>query len=239
MSTRTKHRPNRPSDTGAVLMVVMMVLLGLMGLGITALWMTSGNLQVGSNVNLRANALYVAEAGVERAREILNGQAEPNLIALLAGSGHPSDSIPTAVDPITGVVNGIGAVMLDRPDPTIEPAAPLAGIEYPPASFGRVAVVNGAPTATVMGNFTVWIRNDTAELRQGQFTIDGNRAVVVRSRGVAQDGRTSVVLEVSLGRSPAAANMPGLGGPPPPVLCNAGKNACDDNNSTQYGIVVQ
>ena len=220
-------------------MVVMMVLLGLMGLGITALWMTSGNLQVGSNVNLRANALYVAEAGVERAREILNGPVIPNLPVLLAGSGHPLDSVPNAIDPITGAANGVGAVMLDQPDPTLTPAGALAGIQHPPASFGRVASVNGAPTATLMGAFTVWIRNDMAEMRQGQFTFDGNTAVVVRSRGLAQDGRTSVVLEVSLGRSPAAANALGIGGPPPPVLCSAGKNACDDNNSTQYGIVVQ
>lgn len=239
MPVTARSRRPRSAESGAVLMVVMLVLLGLMGLGITALWMTSGNLQVGSNVNLRANALYVAEAGVERAREILNGPVTPNLTALLLGTAHPLDNVPTAVDPVTGAANGIGAVMLNQADPTSTPATPLAGIDYPPPSFGRPATVAGAPTSQLMGTYTVWIRNDTAELRQGQFTIDGNMAVVVRSRGVARDGRTSVVLEVSLGRSPAAANMPGVGGPPPPVLCNAGKNACDDNNSTQYGIVVQ
>lgn len=231
---------HRQSDHGAVLVVVMLVLLGLMGLGITALWMTSGNLQVGSNVNLRANALYVAEAGIERAREVLNGQTPPNLTVLLAGSGHPLDNVPNAVDPATGAANGIGAVMLDQPDPPTAPVSnPLVNVVYPPASFARAAVVNGAPASDRMGTYTVWIRNDTAELRQGQFTIDGNTSVVVRARGVAADQRTSVVLEVTLGRSPAAANSPGAGGPPPPVLCNAGKNACDDNNSTQYGVVVQ
>ncbi|MCG5054564.1 MAG: hypothetical protein KA712_16495 [Myxococcales bacterium] len=236
---RLPARPHRHRESGAVLMVVMLILLGLMGLGMTALWLTSGNLQVGSNVNLRANALYVAEAGIERARELLNGTTPPNLPVLLAGSAHPADSVPTAIDLVTGTANGIGAVLIDRPDPALVPGAPLVNVPYPPASFARTPGTMDAPTATLMGTYTVWIRNDAAELRQGQFTIDGNSAVVVRSRGVAQDGRTSVVLEVSLGPSPAAANVPGAGGPPPPVLCNAGKNACDDNNSTQYGIVVQ
>ena len=226
-----------PSDRGAVLVVVMLVLLGLMGLGMTALWLTSGNLQVGTNVNLRANALYVAEAGIEQARAVLNGPTPPNLPLLFAGAPHPQDNVPTAVDPITGVPNGVGAIMMDVADPLLTPpVAPLSGIVYPPASFGRVGTISGSAT---MGRYTVWIRNDGAELRRGQFLVDTNRAIVVRSRGIANDQLTSVVLEVTLGPSPAAANVPGAGGPPPPVLCNAGKNACDDNSSTQYGIVAQ
>lgn len=229
-------QPQRRNDQGAVLVVVMMVLLVLMGMGMTALWMTSGNLQVGTNVNLRANALYVAEAGIEQARAILNGPTPPNMPVLLAGSTHPLDNVPTLVDAVTGAANGIGAVMMNVPDPIATPGLPLVNVVYPPPSFGRVASTS---TAETMGTYTVWIRNDAPELRRGQFLVDGNSAVVVRSRGVARDGRTSVVLEVSLGPSPAAANMPGAGGPPPPVLCNAGKNACDDNNSTQYGVVAQ
>jgi hypothetical protein len=241
MNSRT-NRQMRQAEQGAVLVVVMLVLLGLMGLGMTALWMTSGNLQVGANVNLRANALYVAEAGIEQARAILNGPAQPNLSALLAGQGHAKDSIPTLVD-AQGIPNGIGAVMMDVADPIITPPVkPLSDIDYPPVSFDRAttAMVNAQQAGSqLMGRYTVWIRNDGAELRQGRFLIDQNKAVVVRSQGMAMDNRTSVVLEVMLGKNPAAANMPGIGGPPPPVLCNAGKNACDDNSSTQYGIVAQ
>ena len=89
----TNHRSSRRFEQGAVLIVVMLVLLGLMGLGMTALWMTSGNLQVGTNVNLRANALYVAEAGIEQARAVLNGAQVPNLPVLFAGQGNPQDNV--------------------------------------------------------------------------------------------------------------------------------------------------
>ncbi|MDZ4697715.1 MAG: hypothetical protein SGI86_21435, partial [Deltaproteobacteria bacterium] len=92
--------------------------------------------------------------------------------------------------------------------------------------------------STTMGTYTVWIRNDSAELRQNQFVIDGNQSVVVRVQGMAADGRTNVVLEVTLGTLPMGPTDPATPGPPPPVLCNSGKNACDDNSSTQYGIVV-
>jgi hypothetical protein len=39
------------------------------------------------------------------------------------------------------------------------------------------------------------------------------------------------VLEVTLGG--------GARPPTPPTLCNAGKNACDDNSSTLTGVYVQ
>ena len=226
----SEARRARVPDQGAVLVIVMLVMIGLLGLGVTALWLTSGNLQVGSNIALRTQALYVAEAGIERTREVLNGPVPPDVNALLAGANPASDNVPTALDPVTGQPNGVGAIMVD-------PAgAALLNVPYPPASFGRTA--GSTTTAQLMGNYTVWIRNDAAEMRQGLFATDSNLAVIVRSRGTARDGRTNVVLEVTLGPSPASPGSPGAVPPPPPVLCNSGKNACDDNNSTQYGIVV-
>lgn len=223
---RKPERPHeRARDQGAVLVVVLLVMLGLLGLGMTALWMTSGNLQVGTNVNLRSNALYVAEAGIERAREILNLDPAgffPDVA--LPGSGHPLDDIPSPANP-----NGIGAILVDSG------GAPVADVAHPPGGRPVGAVQEFAAT---MGTYTVWIRNDAAEIRQGQFTLDVNRAVVIRSQGVASDGRTNVVIEVTMGTLPAGMGGPNIPGPPPPVLCNSGKNACDDNSSVQYGIVV-
>ncbi len=227
-SIRTTRR--RVRDSGAVLLTVLLVMLGLMGLGMTALWMTTGNLQVGANVNLRANALYVAEAGVERAREILNFTIpEINVNDALAGFNPSWDEVPTAVN-AQGQPNGVGSVLVDGG------GTPIFRVAHPPG--GRAPGVDGAPTSTTMGTYTVWIRNDSAELRQNQFVIDGNQSVVVRVQGMAADGRTNVVLEVTLGTLPMGPTDPATPGPPPPVLCNSGKNACDDNSSTQYGIVV-
>lgn len=227
---RASNRTARPrvSDQGAVLLLMMMLVIGLLGLGVTGLWLTSGNLQVQANNNLRAQALVVAEAGVERARAALNGGV--NVDAMLAGTNAGMDDVPTSVD-AAGRPNGAGAVFVDG-------AVPLWNISFPPASFGRTSGTLTAPVAATMGTYSVWIRNDTAECRRGQYTDDTNGTVLVRSRGVAPDNLTAVVVEVALGATPAVPGAPGVAPGLPPVLCVSGKNACDDNSSTVSGVVA-
>jgi hypothetical protein len=218
----------RRSDEGAVLLLMMMLIIGLLGLGVTGLWMTSGNLQVQANNNLRTQALVVAEAGIERARAVLNAGA--NVDALLAGQNAGLDDIPNAVD-AAGRPTGAGAIFMDG-------VAKLWNISFPPASFGRTNGTSVAPISATMGTYSVWVRNDTAECRQGRYTDDTNGTVLVRSRGVAPDNLTAVVLEVAMGATPAVPGAPGIAGGIPPVLCVSGKNACDDNSSTVSGIVA-
>src|SRR5204863_2339132 len=114
------------------------------------------NLQVQANTNLRAQALVVAEAGIERARAALNAGVDVN--TMLAGKNAGQDDVPTGVD-ASGKPNGAGALFVDG-------AVTLSGIAFPPASFGRTGGTPTAPQATTMGTYTVWIRNDTAEIRQ-------------------------------------------------------------------------
>jgi len=218
----------RRPDSGAVLLMMMLLVIGLLGLGITGLWLTSGNLQVQANNNLRAQALLVAEAGIERTRAILN--AGVNVDQMLTGQNAGKDEVPTGLD-ASGRPNGVGAVFMDA-------AVPLWGVAFPPASFGRTAGSAIAPIASTMGTYTVWIRNDTAECRAGQYTHDANGTVLVRSRGVAADNLTTVVLEVALGSTPPVPGTPGVSAGIPPVLCVSGKNACDDNSSTVSGVVA-
>lgn len=234
MAKRRHIEERRPAsrESGAVLLVVMMVLVTLMGLGMTALWLTTGNLQMSANVSMRNNAFYVAEAGVERARAILNDPVAPNLPELLLGSSPGNDRVPTQVNAVTGQPNGVGAILVDQA------GLPLINVAYPPPTFGRGVGAVAAPTADTMGTYTVWIRNDTSDLRQGNFTLDTNNTVVVRSQGTAADGRTNVVVEVVLGPTPANAPSGAANNIVPPELCNSGKNACDENNSTLSGIVV-
>ena len=80
-------------------------------------------------------------------------------------------------------------------------------------------------------------RPQVAECRRGKYTVDSNGSVMVRSRGLAPDNLTTVVLEVAMGGVPGS---PGAGGGATtvPVLCNSGKNACDENNSTAAGVVA-
>ena len=225
--------PARPSprdrQRGAVLLVVMMLMITLFGLGMLSLWTTNGNLEVSGNINQRAQALYVAQAGVERARAILNATAPSAVSALLKASGNPEDDVPASLDG-SGNPVGAGAILIDG-------TTPVRNIVYPPASFGRTAGTVSAPRAVVMGSYTVWVRNDTGECRLGNYTTDSNGTVVVRARGLAPDNRTTVIIEATMGPLPGS---PDTGGSATysPVLCNFGKDGCDDNSNTIGGLVA-
>ncbi len=231
----------RCGERGTILVVVMLIMVVLLGLGMSGLFLTKSNVQMLTNTNLRNQALYVAEAGLERARDILNGPVTPDLTALLGGAGHianPEDEIPNALDPVYGLPNGRGAVLTDTA------GVPLFRVNYP-TSISHGEAVPGNPRVmpnSLMGIYTVYIRNDTAECRMGNFTVDGiaaggNEVVVVRSEGTASDGRTTVVLEMTMGGAVSNGITQGAGGIAA-VLCNSGKNACDDNNSVQNNVVV-
>jgi len=228
-SPSLSRSPSRDPQQGAVLVLVMMLMISLFGLGVTALWLTSGNMQIGTNVNQRLQALYCAEAGIERARALLNTNPAPDVSALLKGGGHAEDDIPSKLDG-NGLPIGVGAVLFDG-------ATALSKVAFPPTSFKRDKGTASAPVSATMGTYTVWIRNDTAECRQAKYLADGNGSVVIRARGLAPDNLTTVVLEVAMGGTP--------GGPTTttttsfaPVLCTSGKNSCDDNSSTASGVVV-
>ena len=219
----------------------MLIMIVLLGLGMSGLFLTKSNVQMLTNTNLRNQALYVAEAGLERARDILNSPVSPDLTALLGGAGHashPADEIPAALDTVTGLPIGRGAILTDTS------GVPLHRINYPTSVFHGESVP-GNPNASIpalMGAYTVYIRNDIAECRKGRFTVDGpaaggNLFVVLRSEGTAIDGRTTVVLEMTMGGGGAGSGDRGAGGIAA-VLCNSGKNACDDNNSVQNNVVV-
>ncbi len=50
-ASRNSRRPSRHPESGSILVVVLMVMLGLLALGMTALWLTSGSLHVGANIS--------------------------------------------------------------------------------------------------------------------------------------------------------------------------------------------
>lgn len=232
----SKKARARPADQGSILVVVLLIMIVLLGLGMSGLFLTKSHMQSLTNTNLRNQALYVAEAGLERARDILNGPIPPDLPSLLGGTGHvadPADEIPTALDSIYSMPIGRGAILTDTA------GVPLLRVSYP-TSVAHSEPVPGNPAGvpnSLMGVYSVFIRNDNAECRMGQYTGDTNRAVVVRSEGTASDGRTTVVLEMTMGAGSGVGTGSGAGGITP-VLCNSGKNACDDNNSVQNNVVV-
>jgi hypothetical protein len=219
-------KKQRSSERGAVMMTVLLVMLGLLALGMTGLWLTSGNLQISAHTNLRNQALYVAEAGIEAVRADLNGGVARPIVELLSGGKDATyDNVPTGVDG-DGRPNGLGAVYF------LANGTVLRDVAFPPAGFKRgLGGSSTAPVSTTMGTYTVWIRNDTGELRQGKPTANDNGTIVIRSRGVAADGRIEVVLEATLSADDIEDTTP--------KVCYAGKNACDGNTSTLSGIYVQ
>ena len=209
-------------------------------MGMTGLFLAKSSVQVLTNTHLRNQALYVAEGGLERARDILNGPVAPDLTAMLGGAGHlanPADEIPSTLDPVRGLPVGRGAILTDTS------GAALFRINYPTTIFHGEAVPGNPDgvSAALMGSYTVYIRNDTAECRRGKYVVDGqaaggNQVVVIRAEGTALDGRTTVALEMTMGAGGAGTTQ-GAGGIAA-VLCNSGKNACDDNNSVQNNVVI-
>jgi hypothetical protein len=225
LKQRWRRRGARPSEGGAVLLIVLLVMMTLLCLGVTSVWLTGGNLQMSASMNLRSQALYCAQAGIERAKAHLNTAPSSGpsafLSALLAGSGRAHDNVPTGLD-AAGQPNGVGAVLVDD-------TGALENIAYPPASFARGTVSEGLPRATQMGTYTVWVRNDLAELRDGSYITDHNSSVVVRARCVAADGRTSATVEVSF--------IPPLGQAWSPLAAeclDSGKNNDDANTNTVH-----
>ncbi len=191
MSTlRHRHQARRaPRERGAVLVVVLLVMMTLLSVGMLSMRMTGGNINVASNINLRVQALYCAQAGLERARAYLNlapaDDVNGFLSRLLPSRGVGVDDVPETLD-AKGQPVGVGSVLNDGTGPLVE-------IGYPPSSFGRT----GENTALQMGNYTVWVRNDTADIRRGNFLTDTNGAVVIRSRCVAPDGRNNATVELT------------------------------------------
>jgi Tfp pilus assembly protein PilX len=270
-------RGRRKTDKGAILMVVLIVMIALLGLGMTGLFLTSGSIQMNTNINLRNQALVVAEAGIERARGVLNNQTTgwvPPIPTLLLGSTTSADEVPTNVADCQGAKRG--AILVDQitsgcaTSPT--PAnCTLQNVPYP--SLDRLADLptSAGPVArSTMGKYTVFIRQDQADCRMGNYTCEyaaagtggadagagagggggtsgattctvptgvpaPNGSIVVRSEGVASDGRTRVVLEVTMTPSQGTAQATPT---PMSALCAAGANGCDDNSSVQNGIVV-
>lgn len=220
----------------------MLAIIGLLGLGLAGVFLTGGSVQMVANTNIRNQALYVAEAGLERARDVLNGPSQVDFPAMLGGTGHvahPADEIPSALHPC-GTPGGRGAIMRDAA------GVPLYQVSYPTVVSRTEPIPgdnpNGAPN-TFMGNYTVYVRNDTAECRMGKYVSDGpavngNQMVVVRSEGTGFDNRTVVVLGIVMGPAGGGVTSSSGAGGVNQVLCNSGKNSCDDNNSVINNVVV-
>jgi hypothetical protein len=247
------------------LVVVLLVMMALLGMGLVGLYLTSGSIQMNANINMRNQALFVAESGINRAKSVLNRTIpglpawSPNLAGMLAGTTSPTgvpvtlnlrDDIPN--DPVYGcqAADGVGrgAYLRDEPGTVTGCASNSGYIDCAIAFSDNPSDPNAppVPTGQIMGTYTLFIRQDLADCRTGNFTCDGdpsnpnpncptaNGIVVIRSEGTASDNRTRVVLEVTMARNPNATFVEARLA----TVCPAGQAGCDDNASVQQGITV-
>jgi hypothetical protein len=192
--------PTRQADHGAILVVVLFVTMVVLGLGMTGLFLTSGNVQMVANINLQEQARLVAEAGLEHGRAVLRDPTKnQDVHTLLSGTGNSQDEIPTSTAQC-GVTRG--AVLRD--------GIPLVSIPFPQIS--RTADLPASAAHNLhprLGSYTVHVRQDLSDCRMGNFTCDvsptstitcssdlpPNGTVVLLAEGVAIDGRTKVTIE--------------------------------------------
>jgi hypothetical protein len=219
----------------------MLIMVVLLGLGMSGLFLTKSNVQMLTNTNLRNQALYVAEAGLERARDILNGPVAPDLTALLGGAGHvanPADEIPQALDSVYGLPVGRGAILTDTAGvPLVEcqlphQRCPRRGGSRQSSRHAQFADGHlhrlhpqrhrGMPHGQVHRR-----RRGGGRQPNRGHSLRGNGQRRPHQRGAGDDH----------GRRGDKRRAQGAGGIAA-VLCNSGKNSCDDNNSVQNNVVV-
>lgn len=211
----TPSSARRGPDQGSVLLIAMLVTLMVLGIGLTAMWLSSSGTKISGNLTRRQEALYAADTGIERAQALLRARAD---WATLLRGGDGSLCTPA----VTSYVPGKGLVLCDG-------AAPLENVFF---VTGSSAASSDPRTAQMAHNlrYTVYVRNDDAEYQwcngvnepgepagsdSGDCDGDGvgataadldlrrfgdhDRRVVLRAEGVGRDGLSQLAIEAVVG----------------------------------------
>lgn len=173
-----KEQRAEAGEFGSALVIAVLITLLLVGLGLSAMWLGSQGAHVTGSLARRQEAIYAAEAGIERARAVLEISTNWNT---LLGSASGGICGATLDDPA-----GKGNVLCDGATP-MEYAMPAA-----PQTAALAPVVTRA-------RYTLFVRNDPAEAAQpGGRYQDVDRRVIVRSEGRGADGMSVVAIEAML-----------------------------------------
>jgi hypothetical protein len=175
-----ERRRNR--ESGISLVVVALILVFLLGLGMALVWHTSVQMGAARNLNARQMAANAAQAGLQHARNVLADAAPSGWSNCLTAKGNALDSLPDVANPArfgailyTGCI-GSGTALRDQ-------------------SF---TAASGDAGLSSLGTYTVWVRNDPADIAKGAGTNDTNAAVVLRVVGNDAAGTAQVVLEAAI-----------------------------------------
>jgi Tfp pilus assembly protein PilX len=182
-------RSLRPdTQRGATLLVSMVLVMVMIGVGLGVVWLSRLNMASSRSLTSRQAAMNAAQAGIQHARATLaalaNASATNPWSAPLAGQGDSLDNPPTTAKP-----NGIGVVLYQGTTRLVDTTFPA-----------------GASGAARIGSYTVWIRNDAADINANvkagaPLSTDSNSALIVRALGRDPNNEAQVILEAAINKA--------------------------------------
>lgn len=201
------------NEKGMVLVVVVLILGVLVLLGSTAIMSTTTDMKISGNYKVGSQAFYIADAGIERARNLLRSSysGAGSLSSILAARTG-GDSVLSDSSNIANFYNNGNFVTND---------IPLIG-----------------DTTCGSGTYRVYLTNDPAPTEGITSPTDNNRTVTLTSFGRGPNNSLAVVQSVvkviTMQAPPGALSMPG----PNVVFEGSNSNATGVAGTTQYAVAL-
>lgn len=187
--TTCSHERKPEAEGGSVLVLAMLVTLVILGVGMTAIYLSSSGMKISGNISRRQEALGAAETGLDRAQMLFADKGDQDWDKYLkadACGGSP-------------FVNGKGRLLCDDTGT--------------PVLLKDIQVVTNVPDdlPASYGNFlryTVYIRNDQNETLARGNDDDEDKRIVVRAEGIGRDGISYFAIEAGIiSTSPSAGAL--------------------------------
>ncbi len=225
----------RSRERGVALIVTMMVTLAITALSFTAAYMASNTVKASQSYTDRQTALYAAETGLQRAIAMLTNATSWN--ELLKNGGASTGGIATAGDTcscsnettcVTSLTDALGPRVPTATSRTTASARGVvlfdSGNPYKKCQLNVAYTLDPttAPNVTtnpVQGVYSIYIRNNIAEVMAGNATADADSTIVIRVVGqsaasldTALPGTGRVILEAAFRRGGGGSTRATYGG---------------------------
>lgn len=187
------YRGPMTSQRGVALILALMVLAFLTVLGGALLTTSMIDIRISDNYKTGVQSLYLAEAGIDQARELLRASASSPTQLLTAAAGR---------DGVISVTRDLASLLASDDQPLI-PSTP---------SLRTPGQALTDESGQIIGRYHVWLRNDNADGMTSP--VDRNQVLTLVSIG--RIGNAQKVLEVTIRKAgfafddPALQTVPGL-----------------------------
>lgn len=161
------------SDRGIALILALLVLSFLTVVGCALLTTIAIDLWISDNYKSSTQNLYLAEAGIDQAREILRTSLSTPTQLLTAAAGHDG-VLQTSAD--------LGTLLASDDQPLLPGSTSLR-------LSGQPLIDSSGRT---IGHFYIWLRNDSAD----GISNNADTNNVIRLLSIGQVGNTKKVIEV-------------------------------------------